>query len=105
MTTTDAGRALRQPAADVERQGAHVAAAGAVGPVRDHRDARRRRPAVAASSPPAASSWPTRTFSISFSAARSFSTMSLTRSGSSSGRTLSASESWATSTCSRARNW
>ena len=42
--------------------------------------------------------------SISFSAARSRSTMSLTRSGSSSGRALSASESWATSTCSRARN-
>ena len=72
------------------------------GPRRTRRTGPRQ---LAASSPPAASSCCRRTFSISFSAARRRSTMSLTRSGSCSGRTLRVSLSWATSTCSRARKW
>ena len=82
------GPARGQPAADVERQPAHVAGAGAVGAVGDHADAadvRRRRPR--ARRPPRAAA-ARRTRSISFSAARSRSTMSSTRSGSSSGRDL-----------------
>ena len=97
-------RAVR-PAAGRARRGRACAR-----PRRRHRrrGARRSRPrrrprAARASSPAAASSWATRTRSISFSAPRSRSTRSATRSGSSSGRALSASLSWATSTCSRAR--